>query len=152
MKSTIRIATQIPGRPARKKADLHEKTVAKNTNNTGLNEDPMSCEPKLCTTPIFMPRRWGEDSSIMIDCVSGTIGPSATPISMRAKNRTRKEFASPDTKEKAPNNANAATTYFFRPPSWSLRTLDAKPDSAHVTSTAAESKPIWVFVTQIGRV
>ncbi len=113
----------------------------------GARPEPIRLEPKFCTKPMESPRLRGLDSAAAKDCCTGFIGPSNTPISIRAAIRTPKVAARPEIREQTENTAVALTRNSFRWPSRSITVPPTKPESPQARLKPEAIRPMWALVS-----
>src|SRR5215471_9774675 len=103
-----------PGTPATKHATRQLERAAIWVVRTGAMARPTRAAA-LTTTPTLRPRRSGADDSSTVAVIVDQVGPSATPIKVRAASSCAKDRANPDSPERIENTKTAGTSTGLRP-------------------------------------
>jgi len=135
----IKKPRRIPGRPTTKKAARQPKRAAICAVKTGARAKPTKA-PALTTMPMLRPRFLGSEAASIMAVIMGQVGPSATPMAVRARNRPIKERISPETQDNM-DNRNTAGMRMGRRPMRSERAPKMRPEAAHAMAKAAASRP-----------
>ena len=85
-------------------------------NTSGAIEVPSSDAKKFCIRPALTPRRFGDDTTFMIEKQIGRNGPSAKPMMTRANSSIMNVAATPDSAEHSENTTTDTSRNGLRRP------------------------------------
>ena len=106
---------------------------------------PSNDAKKFCIRPAFTPRRFGDDSTFMMEKQMGRNGPSAKPITKRASKSSMNVPARPDSAEHSENTTTDTSRNGLRTPLRSDHAPITNADSAQASDNPDPSNPTSVW-------